>query len=166
MLPHLALQTWWSKTAADIETRAASEAEVVALEARYNVSLPHDFRAYLREGSPTVENWDAEDGNWWPVSRIKNIPDEYKHSVSDPIARNAAKHLFFLDYSIWCWAWAISCADDETRGKVALIGGTSDDYVANSFEEFVDRYTTDWDSISQIRRAAPFARFWRWLRGC
>ncbi len=165
MTAHLTLKSWWSKTAAGIETRVAPETEITALEIRYGVSLPREFREYLREGAPIAENWDAEDGNWWPVERIKNISDEYEHPVSEPIAQNAARHLFFLDHSIWSWAWAISCADDETRGKVALIGGVPDGYVADSFGEFVQRYTTDWVSICRVHVTRWRAGgFWRWLR--
>lgn len=157
MPPHLILRSWWFRTSAGIDTSATPESVVAALEARYGITLPDDFRDYVKEAVPTAENWDAEDGNWWPVSRIKNIPEEYGQVVGEPIAKNASKHLFFLDYSIWCWAWAISCADDETRGKVALIGGSPDGYVADSFTEFVERYTSDWGSISraQKERAAP-----------
>ena len=165
MLPHLILQLWWKKTAASIDTQRTPEAHLAALEARYSLSLPDEFRTYLREGVPTNENWDAEDGNWWPLARIKNIPDEYEQPVSGPIARNAAKHLFFLDYSIWSWAWAISCANDETWGKVALIGGALDGYVANSFAEFVDRYTTEWMSISRVKTVSRSSRIWSWMRG-
>jgi hypothetical protein len=151
MRPHLTLQAWWSQTAAGIETQATPETELAALEARYGISLPDDFRTYLKDGAPKAVNWDAEDGNWWRICRIKNIPDEYEHAVIEPFALNGSKHLFFLDYCMWCWAWAISCADDETRGKIALIGGQPDGYVADSFEEFIERYTTDWMSIAKPR---------------
>ncbi|MDT9597335.1 SMI1/KNR4 family protein [Sphingosinicella rhizophila] len=164
VVPHLTLRTWWSETGAGIDTRETPEAEIGVLENRYRVSLPHDFREYLKLGAPKEENWDAEDGNWWPVGRIKNIPDEYDHPVSEAIMRNAPKHLIFLDYSIWSWAWAISCADDETRGRVAVIGGLPDGYVADSFGEFVERYTTDWMSIRQVQaKPKPRRGFWSWL---
>ena len=169
MFPHLILQAWWSETEAAIATQPTPEAKLVALEARYSITLPDDFRQYLRDGAPTVEDLDTEMGNWWPIERIKNIPDEYNHSVSAPIAANAAKHLIFLDHFMWCWAWAISCADDESRGKVALIGGLPDGYVADSFAEFVERYTTDWGEISQVQtktmKLTNRARIWtlrRW----
>lgn len=152
MAPYQTLQAWWSRTAAEIETKAAPEPVIAALETRYGVVLPSDFRQYLRHSVPTAENWDAEQGNWWPIECIKNIPEEYEHPVSDPVARSSAKHLVFLDYSIWSWAWAISCAD-ETYGKVALIGGLPDGYVADSFAEFVDRYTTDWASVSKVPKS-------------
>lgn len=155
MVPHLILKAWWSKTGADIATRVTPEAAITALEARYSLSIPNDFRQYLKEGLPVAENWDDEDGNWWPIERLKNISDEYEYPVTNPaVAENAGKHLIFLDYMMWSWAWAISCADDETRGKVALIGGLPDGYVADSFAEFVERYTTDWMSISQVQATA------------
>lgn len=165
MLPHLILQNWWSQTEADISTQAASEIEITALEERYGISLPHDFRDYLLRGAPVTDNWDAEDGNWWPIGRVKSIPDEYPHPVGDVIAGNAKQHLFFLDYSIWSWAWAISCADDETRGRIAIIGGggLADGYVADSFGEFVQRYISDWMSVSQVQTQGPMERFRAWL---
>jgi hypothetical protein len=156
---------WWFETAAGIKTKATPEADIAALEARYGVALPADFRQYLAVGVPTAENWDAEDGNWWPTERIKNIPDEYEHPVSAVVARSSAKHLVFLDYNIWSWAWAISCAEDETYGKVAVIGGHPDGYVADSFAEFVERYTTDWMSVSQVPSKKLTGRFRAWFGG-
>lgn len=165
MAPYLKSDAWWSKTGAGIQTKRSSQAAVAELESRYGIVIPADFRDYLCQGAPTAENWDAEDGNWWPLERIKSIPDEYEHPVSDPVAKGAAKHLIFLDYSIWCWAWAISCAHDETYGKVAVVGGAPDGYVADTFAEFVDRYTTDWISVSQVPgNAKPTGRFRSWLR--
>ncbi len=147
MLPHETLQAWWFQTAAGIVTQTTSEREIVALETRYRISLPDDFRAYLQWAVPNTTNWDDADGNWWPIERISNIPDECEHEVAEPIATNASKHLFFVDWNIWGWAWAISCGEDETRGKVALINGQTDRYVADSFSEFVDRYVTDWHAL-------------------
>src|SRR5258708_4296897 len=30
------------------------------------------------------------------------------HARDAIVAKDAAKHVFFADYSIWCWAWAIN----------------------------------------------------------
>jgi hypothetical protein len=164
MHPYLILQNWWSQTEAGILTQTTSEADIAALERHYSINLPRDFREYLREGAPTTENWDAEDGNWWPVGRIKNIPDEYPRPVGPAIAPNSVTHLVFLDFSIWSWAWAISCGEDETRGKIAIIGGggSADGYVANSFSEFVAAYTSNWMSIGQVRAPRLIDRFRAW----
>ena len=162
MAPHITLATWWSKTGADVVTRKTSEDDIAALEARYSFVIPDDFRQYLKEVIPAAENYDDEDGNWWPLDRLKSIPDEYEYPVGETLAKNAGKHLIFLDCMMWSWAWAISCAEDETRGKVALVGSSPDGYVADSFAEFVDRYTTDWMSISRVqkRKETPSGRSW------
>jgi hypothetical protein len=174
MLPHQTLQAWWSQTGTGIATQPTPECQIEALEARYGISLPDDFRAYLKESAPREENWDDNDGNWWPVNRIRNILEEYPSAVSEPIASNASQHLVFIDYSIWSWAWSISCADDNTRGQIALIGGPEEYYVANSFAEFINRYVDDWGSLTfpqsadtnlgELAPAQVKRGFWSWLR--
>ena len=122
-----------------------SQESVDRVEARYGIRFPDDFRDYLLHSCPKddFENADDEYTAWWPLDRLKNIPDEYPHTITDPmIGKNAAKYIFFADYSIWCWAWAINCSDDKNRGRVAVIGGP-DFFVADSFDEFVDRYIED-----------------------
>lgn len=141
---HSKLKEWWAKTGVLVPIERISDDRIVALEARYKIRLPPDFRAYLSESSPVRQNWDEEMGNWWPFSRIKNIPEEYDSRFTP---ENADKYLFFLDHCVWCWAWAISCADDATYGSIVTIGGP-EKVVAASFSEFVDRYVSDWLSVS------------------
>jgi hypothetical protein len=105
MAPHLILKAWWSMTGTDVALRGTPESAISAIEARYSLSIPHDFRQYLKESSPVGENWDDEDGNWWPVERLQNIPDGYEYPINNPaVAQNASKHLIFLDYMMWSWA--------------------------------------------------------------
>jgi len=121
---------------------------VEALERQYGVSLPTDFKDYLLTCCPVGESWDRQNTFWWPFDRIKSIPEEYQHDVTEPqIAAHADQYLFFADYSIWCWAWAISCTTDDNRGKVAIIGGQPDCFVANSFSEFMHHYVIDFRSV-------------------
>ena len=47
--------------------------------------------------------------------------------------------------------WTISCTDDDNRGRVALIGGLPDHFVANSFVEFVERSLTTSDQFAEER---------------
>jgi hypothetical protein len=85
---------------------------------------------------------------WWPLDRIKNIPEEYAHEIkNDRVARDASRYLFFADYMIWCWAWAIACGDNEDRGRIVVVGA-SDVFVADSFAQFVDRYTKNALSVA------------------
>ena len=158
MTAHDILAKWWHSTNVQIGAKNTDESQIVALENRYGISIPDDFREYLKN-APAVADWDAEGGAWWSIDRIKNIPDEYEYignnykgndldTLNDLIAQNAHEHLFFVDFMAWCWAWAINCGQGENRGKVAIIsGGGNDYYVADSFTEFVTKYTTDKPSV-------------------
>jgi hypothetical protein len=145
---HQRLRHWWSLSSPEVIGAGQPETAILALEQRFQVRLPEDFRRYLLTSAPHEDFWDEEHTIWWPLGRIRNIPEEYEHAISHPrIAAAASQYLFFADYSIWCWAWAISCTDDEDRGRVALIGSDPDHFVANSFTDFVERYTRSFESV-------------------
>ena len=141
--PYQKLQRYWRDTEARVSTVRLSAQAIDDLERKYGIDLPDDFADYLLHSCP--EDDFAVDNNmtsWWPLDRIKSIPEEYQHESSDvTIARDAAKFLFFADYAIWCWAWAIACGGDN-RGRVAVISGR-DRFVADSFAQFVDVYIDD-----------------------
>lgn len=115
---------------------------MATLEAKYGIRLTDDFREYLLQSCPKDDT--ATDNNiidWWQLTRIKTIAEEYEHPIRNPIVVTAErKYLFFADYCIWCWAWAIGCGDDDNRGRIVVINGISDHFVADSFAQFVDRY--------------------------
>lgn len=133
------------KTTSGIECLPTSEAEVAAIERRYGVVLPGDFRAYLLEALPQCGgNMDDALTTWWQVELIRNIPEEYGDSQYGPhrvqnaeIAAEEDVYLIFADYCIWIWAWAINCGQGVNRGRIVQIDGASDDFVADSFSEFV-----------------------------
>jgi hypothetical protein len=144
--PYQKLQTWWADTGVRIPTRRASEAEVHALELKYEVELPIDFREYLLESCPVTEEMDISTRTWWSLDRIKNIPDECDYQISNPrIAEHATTYLFFADWGLWCSAWAIACGQNEDCGRVANICDR-ETLIADSFEDLVDKC---------IRRVAP-----------
>jgi len=87
---------------------------------------------------------DNDSTDWWQLARIKNITEEYRCAIRNPIvATNVEKYLFFADYAIWCWAWVIACGDGDDRGRVVVVNGTDDRFVADSFTQFIDRYVVD-----------------------
>jgi hypothetical protein len=147
--PHHKLQLYWSGSKRSLATTTNSERAVAALEHKYEVRLPEDFREYLLCSAPADENWDPDGSNWWPLDRIQNIPDEFPSGVAiaGPI-KHPTTHLFFADYLGWCSAWAIACGTDANRGRVAFIDGVEDRYVADNFAQFVDRYINDWSSVT------------------
>jgi hypothetical protein len=86
---------------------------------------------------------DANGTCWWPLARVKNIPDECENYSGDgEVARSAARCIFFADFLIWAEAWAVDCSDGENRGRVAVISG-QDRFVADNFSQFIDFYIAD-----------------------
>jgi SMI1 / KNR4 family (SUKH-1) len=141
--PYEKLKRYWIDTGVAVDAVALSEQQLEGLERKYGVRLPDDLRDYLRYSCPVDESVGDDLVCWWPLDRIKNIVDELPGGITDEtIARDAAKYLFFADYSIWCWAWATACGDDENRGRVACISGR-DRFVADSFAQFVDLFVQD-----------------------
>ena len=143
MKPHEKLRRYWGDGVPAVKLEQAS---VTSLEEKYAIHLPGDFREYLLQSCPANE--DACDNNftfWWPLKRIKTIAEECdQHAVNNlSVALNAHKYLFFADGYIWCWAWAIACGEDEDRGRIVVVNGINDPFVANNLAEFVDRYIED-----------------------
>jgi hypothetical protein len=143
-LAQATIQAHWRSSVRNPAAFVQPALVVSEIEDRYRVRLPDDFKAYMLKSAPQDDFWDAEDVIWWSPSRIKNIPDEYPHPVSDlSIADAAATCLFFADYMIWCWAWVVCCDEGPNRGKVAVVGGSPDRWIADSFTDFVERYVRD-----------------------
>lgn len=121
----------------------AGAAFVRTLEARYGISLPADFAAYLTTRVPQAEYMDDAGFAWWAPDRIKSFAEEMAEIGMDEGCSNAAiqseadRTLVFADFLVWCYAYAICCSDGPDRGKVALVGTEKDGFVAESFDQFV-----------------------------
>ncbi|MEG3147771.1 SMI1/KNR4 family protein [Sphingomonas sp. RT2P30] len=141
---HAILRTYWRDAGDEPARFAQPDIACHEIERCYQVRLPEDFKSYLVLSAPEEDYWDRENVIWWSPASIKNIPNEYQTAVSDSsIAAVAEKCLFFADYMAWCWAWAICCDEGPNHGKVALVGGAPDRWVAESFTEFVNNYVRD-----------------------
>ncbi len=146
--PHEKLVAYWKATETGVRIQPSSDAAVTAVESTFGVRLPADFRAYLREGCRADEQLDIHGTTWWPLSRIKSLPDDYRHEVkSAEIAQDADGFLFFADWLIWSLAWAICCRPGDNHGRVAVIDGVQDRFVADSLAEFIDTYIRDHDQL-------------------
>lgn len=53
--PYEQLRKYWASVESGVETPTRTEAEIAALEARYDVRLPADFRDYLLNACPVQE---------------------------------------------------------------------------------------------------------------
>ncbi len=133
--PAARLHDWFARNG--IAIAPASQEAVAALEARHEVRLPEDFRAYLLAAGPAGENMDDVGIKWWPLAEIGSVPEGL--GAAD---RPQPKYLLVADYLVWCYAWAIACTEDANHGRVTLVGG-GPGFVADSFTEFVDLCLVD-----------------------
>lgn len=142
-----ALSAHWAANNRDFYTASVTGADVEALEKRYSLHLPEDFRAYLLHAAPSSTFMDDIGTQWWGVNEIKSISDECPDGpvgqINPEIEREKDAYLVFSDFLIWSYAWAICCSSGPNRGKIALIGGQPDGFVANSFREFLRLELTD-----------------------
>ena len=148
-----ALSSHWALSDPNTYTRHATRAHVEVLEARYSLQLPDDFRAYLTYAAPSVTFMDDIGTQWWAPSEIKSIMDECPKAspdqINSEIEQESEAYLVFSDYLIWSYAWAICCSNGSNRGKIALIGGLPDTFVADSFREFLRLQLADDLAIHQ-----------------
>lgn len=148
-----ALSSHWASSDPNTYTRNAVSADVEALEERYSIHLPEDFRAYLLHAAPRTTFMDDIGTQWWAPTDIKSISDECPEGppgkTNPEIEREKDAYLVFCDYLLWCYAWAICCSSGANRGKIALIGGLPDTFVADSFRDFLRLELSDDLAIHQ-----------------
>jgi len=88
--PYQRLQRHWADIGDHVKTMNHTESEVAALESRYGVRIPDDFREYLLASCSADEDlWDG------PLERIKNIPDELPNEAENRKLRRMRKHICF-----------------------------------------------------------------------
>ena len=114
---------------------------VERLQQRYSIALPDDFQRYLVERAPAEDWWDDHGIIWWGRDRVKGLTVECPEptppeQINAEIENEASTYVVFADFLLWCYAYAICCSHGPNRGRVALIGGLPDFFVANSFSEF------------------------------
>jgi hypothetical protein len=151
MKPYEKLRAFWRGEEPPYDRPVThGEEAVAALEARYGVHLPADFRDYVLHLCPSTDDegeMDRAGAGWWGLDRLRNISDEYKRPLKDAdleVERETA--IFFGDYAIWCMAWAICCGPGPNYGRVFVVS-SQDRFVAADFADFVDRYMADHHSL-------------------
>ena len=115
---------------------------VESLKGRYQLQLPPDFEEYIRQHAPAEDSSDPRHFIWWAPQNIKSLTEECGSTTSsDQVNREieceADQYLVFADFLAWCYAYAICCSQGPNKGKIALIGGRPDGFVASSFSHFV-----------------------------
>ena len=130
----------WRDLNYDIEFGPSKEEGILAIEAKYDITLPDDFRTYLLKACPKPHGGEMDENyvSWWPLKDIKTIPEEYEDYEQLKIGGGPEKYLFFADHLVWSWAWAICCELGNEFGRIIWIGDGA--IIANSFSDFVEKY--------------------------
>jgi hypothetical protein len=84
---------------------------------------------------------------FWPLSRIKSVPEECaKSKVHLPKIDDNGSYFAFADYMQSSWAYATCLAPDQL-GKILQFGTHSPRIVADSFTQFVEAYLADAEQL-------------------
>ena len=125
----------------------APEEEVVAFEARYSVTLPAEFRNYLRLANGT-ELFDDQFLSFAPIQDIKPVAETW--GDAGPGQDYYRGCFAFADWAIHCWDFAIQL--DGSLPHMGSIFRVEDsrrrsDPIAPSFDEWVSIYLRDPDGL-------------------
>ncbi|CAM3098253.1 MULTISPECIES: SMI1/KNR4 family protein [Sphingomonas] len=139
---YAALADHWALAEPKFYTPAHDEDGITALEMRYGIRLPPEFRAYLSIAAPRHQFMDNETISWWSVRDIKSLAEECASWEpgwgGDAVEAEQHGYLVFADYLIWCWAWAICCVEGPHYGRIAVIRGSPPDtFVADDLSAFI-----------------------------
>ena len=122
----------------------------IALENRYQIRMPDDFRAYVVRSAPRTD-WMHESGIiLWQPDRLQSLIDVCGPATAEHRGSNKAievesgQYVVFADYLDWCgYGYAICCSESEHRGKVGMVGSSGDHFVADNFCHFLSLMAED-----------------------
>jgi hypothetical protein len=159
MKPYQKLVQRWSAHGLTIAA-GVSEEILRRFEMKYGVTLSSvpDLREYLLnvDGMAQIGGQDCDEKGFafWPLSRIKSVPEECTESkVEVPRFDNIGNYFAFADYMQWSWAYAI-CVAPNQPGKILQFGTHSPRIVAGSFSEFVEAYLADLEQLYLPKRSS------------
>ena len=133
------LRKFWSRQGVKLNL-GASEDELAAFEAKYNVHLPSDLRDYFAgvNGFDGSETWmtDNEVITFLGLDEVKPLSEYWSPDVA-----NADSYFVFADYSLAAHVYAIRLMNDSGDGNaVVVVYDGKPVKVASSFSEFVEGY--------------------------
>jgi hypothetical protein len=123
----------------------ATEGEIEAFENKYVIQMDQQFRAYLLTVNGMLQTANDQcDSNlfaFWQLGRIRPVAEECPELQTTAEEKRC---FVFADYMIWSWAYAIDFnSSSSNAGRVILVGGLREQFVASSFHEFVHLYVQD-----------------------
>jgi hypothetical protein len=138
------LKTFWLRQGIKLR-RGASQDELSAFEARYNIRVPEDLREYFAavngfEGSEH-EATDDEAITFLGLDQMKPLSEYWSPAVAD-----SDSYFVFADYSIAAHVYAIHLDASVHRNDVVVVYDRTVE-VANSFAKFIEDYLEKNDAV-------------------
>ena len=125
--------------------QVASDAEIAAFEARYSVTVPEVFRAYLQIVNGMGGGHYEIDDNiicFYPLHSIKPLSEHGWKSF-----KQAEKHFVFADWDIWTQCFTIQLANHSAAAPISTVDQRPR-RAASNFAEFIALYLADaWQII-------------------
>ena len=145
---------WRSIIGADANS-GASDDEIAVFESRCGISLPATVSQFYRRFNG-IAGCDDNYIAFWPIHEIGSVPEKLSDCRGIPdyggienSLPDSESYFVFADHSIWCHVYAVRLnSDPSAPTPVMWIGsGTAWDKLADGFEEFIDLYIANPDSI-------------------
>jgi len=126
----------------------ATETDIVAFEQQYGVRLAPIIRDYFCELNGTSQGeLGMDDANligFWHLDQVRPMKEDCPQYVT----ADEPDLFMFADYSIWAIGYAVRLATaDDAATAVFLIGGDKPLELAETFEEFLRRYSVGDQSV-------------------
>jgi hypothetical protein len=135
------VKTHWLRQGIKLR-RGASESEVTAFEAKYDVCLPKDMREFFS----VVNGFDNRNGEVVDNDMITffSLEEIERLNVSDwSIAAPGESHFVFADWSISAHVYAVRLSKDCAASGAIVVVYDALVKIADSFAEFMQAYLED-----------------------
>ena len=149
------LAEYWRSIIGANANSGASDDEIAVFESRCGISLPATVSQFYRRFNG-IAGCDDNYIAFWPIHEIGSVPEKLSDCRGIPdyggienSLPGSESYFVFADHSIWCHVYAVCLNSDPCAPTPVLwIGnGTTWDKLADGFEEFIDLYIENPDSI-------------------
>lgn len=129
----------------------ASDEEILFFQSNNKILLPADLINYFKILNGTGEEYDGSLFQFYSISQVKRVNDEYKDWLGIPDYKNifstlkeSERYYVFANYSFHLFAYVIKLYPESSiNNEVLVLCGDEFKKIANSFSEFIELYQND-----------------------
>jgi hypothetical protein len=136
---------YWKQDSSTLPV-GATDLEVSHFETQYHVTLPQSFKTYIQTTNGNGGEKGEDLFRFWSLNEIKLVSEFLPDYHSDRF--DYPDTFVFADWLIWSRIYAIHIdKSHKDGGQVFAVGGEEIRIVANSFEEFIEQYISNWEKL-------------------